>query len=124
MPRKGWVARREVPADSVYASDLVQKFINSMMWDGKRSTAQRIFYTAMERIAQKTNDDALKTFKKAVENCKPVLEVKTRVRKNIPLEESLAGFAEVPEDLEALKELRELLGSGDVGTAGAAAPAS
>ena len=78
MPRKGWVARREVPADSVYASDLVQKFINSMMWDGKRSTAQRIFYTAMERIAQKTNDDALKTFKKAVENCKPVLEVKTR----------------------------------------------
>ena len=78
MPRKGWIARREVPADSVYASDLVQKFINSMMWDGKRSTAQRIFYTAMERIAQKTNDEPLKIFKKAVENCKPVLEVKTR----------------------------------------------
>ena len=78
MPRKGWVSRRQVPNDSVYASDLVQKFINSMMWDGKRSTAQRIFYTAMENVAQKTNDDALKTFKKAVENCKPVLEVKTR----------------------------------------------
>jgi len=56
----------------------VQKFINSMMWDGKRSNAQRIFYGAMEQIAQKTNDDALKTFKKAVENVKPVLEVKTR----------------------------------------------
>jgi small subunit ribosomal protein S7 len=78
MPRKGWVSRRQVPNDSVYASDLVQKFVNSMMWDGKRSTAQRIFYTAMEQIAQKTNDDALKIFKKAVENCKPVLEVKTR----------------------------------------------
>ncbi len=78
MPRKGWVSRREVPPDSVYGSDLVQKFISSMMWDGKRSTAQSIFYSAMEQIAQKTNDDALKIFKKAVENVKPVLEVKTR----------------------------------------------
>jgi len=48
------------------------------MWDGKRSNAQRIFYGAMEQIAQKTNDEPLKTFKKAVENVKPVLEVKTR----------------------------------------------
>jgi small subunit ribosomal protein S7 len=78
MPRKGFVVRREVPADSVFGSDLVQKFINSMMWDGKRSNAQRIFYRAMEQIAQKTNDDPVKTFKKAVENVKPVLEVKTR----------------------------------------------
>ena len=50
MPRKGFVPRREVTTDSVYGSDLVQKFINSMMWDGKRSTAQRIFYGAMEQI--------------------------------------------------------------------------
>ena len=78
MPRKGGVTRRQVPPDSVYGSDLVQKFISSMMWDGKRSTAQRIFYSAMDQIGQKTNDDPLKTFKKAVENCKPVLEVKTR----------------------------------------------
>jgi small subunit ribosomal protein S7 len=78
MPRKGWISRRQVPNDSVYASDLVQKFINSMMWDGKRATAQKIFYTAMEQIAQKTNSDALQVFKKAVENCKPVLEVKSR----------------------------------------------
>ena len=78
MPRKGFVVRREVPADAVFGSDLVQKFINSMMWDGKRSNAQRIFYGAMEQIAQKTNDEPLKTFKKAVENVKPVLEVKTR----------------------------------------------
>ena len=78
MPRKGFVPRREVTTDSVYGSDLVQKFINSMMWDGKRSTAQRIFYGAMDQIATKTNDDALKPFKKAIENVKPVLEVKTR----------------------------------------------
>ena len=78
MPRKGFVPRREVPADSVFGSDLVQKFINSMMWDGKRSNAQRIFYGAMEQIAQKGNPDALAVFKKAVENVKPVLEVKTR----------------------------------------------
>jgi len=78
MPRKGWVARREVKPDSVYGSDLVQKFINSMMWDGKRSTAQRIFYGAMDMIAQKTNDDPMKTFRKALDNVKPTLEVKTR----------------------------------------------
>ena len=78
MPRKGFIARREVPADSVFGSDLVQKFINSMMWDGKRSNAQRIFYGAMDQIAQKTSDDPLKIFKKAIENVKPVLEVKTR----------------------------------------------
>jgi small subunit ribosomal protein S7 len=78
MPRKGFVARREVTPDLVYGESLVQKFINSMMWQGKRSTAQRIFYSAMDQIAQKTSDDPLKTFKKAVENCKPVVEVKTR----------------------------------------------
>jgi small subunit ribosomal protein S7 len=78
MPRKGFVPRREVAADSVFGSELVQKFINSMMWDGKRSNAQRIFYGAMEMIAQKNNGDSLTVFKKAVDNVKPVLEVKTR----------------------------------------------
>ena len=78
MPRKGFVSRRTVQPDAVYSSDLVQKFINSMMWDGKRSTAQRIFYGAMEQIGQKANDEPLKLFKKAVENVKPVLEVKSR----------------------------------------------
>ena len=56
----------------------MQKFISSMMYDGKRSTAQTIFYKAMDQVAQKANDDALKIFKKAIENCKPVLEVKSR----------------------------------------------
>ncbi|MFZ0639967.1 MAG: 30S ribosomal protein S7 [Candidatus Acidiferrales bacterium] len=78
MPRKGFVVRRKIPGDAVYGSDLVQKFISSMMYDGKRATAQQIFYTAMENVAQKTNSDALGVFKKAVENVKPLLEVKTR----------------------------------------------
>ena len=78
MPRKGWVLRRKIAGDPVYGSDLVQKFISSMMYDGKRSTAQTIFYDAMNTVAKKGNDDAFKLFKKAIENCKPVLEVKTR----------------------------------------------
>src|SRR5215467_10649001 len=78
MPRKRWVLRRKIPGDPVYGSDLVQKFISSMMYDGKRSTAQSIFYKAMDQVAKTANDDALKLFKKAVENCKPTLEVKTR----------------------------------------------
>src|SRR5499425_614223 len=78
MPRKGWVLRRKIPGDPVYGSDLVQKFVSSMMYDGKRATAQAIFYKAMDQVAKKSNDDAFKLFKKAIENCKPVLEVKTR----------------------------------------------
>src|ERR1700752_3048100 len=78
MPRKGAVSRRAPEVDSVYGNDLVQKFICSMMWDGKRSNAQRIFYGALDQMAAKANGDALTLFKKAVENVKPVLEVKTR----------------------------------------------
>ena len=64
--------------DPVYNSTLVEKFICSMMWDGKKNTAQAIFYESMEKIRERTSDDPLKLFKKAVENCKPLLEVKTR----------------------------------------------
>ena len=78
MPRKGHIAKRELISDPVYQSDLVNKFVNSMMWDGKKSTAQSIFYHAMKKLEDKGGDEALKLFKKAVENCKPVLEVKTR----------------------------------------------
>ena len=79
MPRKGHIAKREVAPDPVYGSTLVTKFVNSMMWGGKKSTAQGIFYEAMKNLEEKGGgDDALKLFKKAVENCKPLLEVKTR----------------------------------------------
>ena len=53
MPRKGHIAKREVAADPVYNSSLVTKFVNSMMWDGKKSTAQGIFYQAMTNLEQK-----------------------------------------------------------------------
>ena len=78
MPRKGRVERREVLPDPVYNSSMVHRFVNCMMWDGKKSVAENIFYGAMDRIRERNNDDPLKVFKKAVENCKPLLEVKTR----------------------------------------------
>ncbi|HEX4576817.1 MAG TPA: 30S ribosomal protein S7, partial [Edaphobacter sp.] len=78
MPRKGHIAKRETATDPVYGSTLVTKFVNSMMYEGKKSTAQSIFYQSMKNLEQKGGDEALKLFKKAVENCKPLLEVKTR----------------------------------------------
>jgi small subunit ribosomal protein S7 len=78
MPRKGHIAKRQVLPDPIYSSTLVTKFVNSMMWGGKKSTAQSIFYGALKQVEQKGGDEALKLFKKAVENAKPVLEVKTR----------------------------------------------
>src|ERR1700739_5060834 len=78
MPRKGHHAKAELAPDPVYSATLVTKFVNSMMWGGKKSTAQGIFYTAMTNLEQKGGSDALTLFKKAVENCKPLLEVKTR----------------------------------------------
>jgi small subunit ribosomal protein S7 len=78
MYRKGIVNRRVQATDPVYSSDIVEKFICSMMYEGKKSTAQRVFYGAMDQVAKKTNDEAIKIFKKAIENVKPLLEVKTR----------------------------------------------
>ncbi len=78
MPRRRRAEIREIQADPVYNSTLVEKFINSMMWDGKKMVAQGVFYEAMDLIRERTGDDPLKHFKKAVENAKPVLEVKTR----------------------------------------------
>ena len=78
MPRRRRIETREPLPDPVYNSTLVEKFICSMMWDGKKNTAQGIFYDSMEKIRERTGDDPLKLFKKAVENCKPLLEVKTR----------------------------------------------
>ena len=78
MPRRRRVDVREVLPDPVYNSTLVEKFICSMMWDGKKTVAQGIFYDAMEKIRGRSEDDPLKLFKKAVENAKPMLEVKTR----------------------------------------------
>ena len=78
MPRRREVPKREVPADPIYQSPLVTKFISCVMSDGKRSTAERILYKSFDIIKEKTGDDPLKTFKKAIDNVKPSLEVKSR----------------------------------------------
>jgi small subunit ribosomal protein S7 len=78
MSRRRRAEPRRIQPDPVYNSTLAEKFMNNMMWDGKKTVSQRIFYAAMDKIRESSGDDPLKVFKKAVENCKPVLEVKTR----------------------------------------------
>ena len=76
MPRKAHIVKREIVPDPLHQSTLISKFVNCMMYGGKKSTAQGIVYGALTIIEQKTADDPVKLFKKAVENVKPVLEVK------------------------------------------------
>jgi small subunit ribosomal protein S7 len=78
MPRRREIPKRDVPPDPIYQSPLVTKFISTVMSDGKRSTAARILYKSFDIIKEKTNDDPLKVFKKAIDNVKPSLEVKSR----------------------------------------------
>jgi small subunit ribosomal protein S7 len=78
MPRRRVVAKREILPDPLYNSQLVTKFINSVMERGKKSLAEGILYGALNRVAEKTQDDPMKAFKKAIENVKPALEVKSR----------------------------------------------
>ena len=78
MPRKGYVAKREVLPDPVYQSKVVTKLINNVMESGKKSLAQRIVYDAFDIVAEKTGKNALEVFNQAMENIMPVLEVKAR----------------------------------------------
>jgi small subunit ribosomal protein S7 len=78
MPRKGTIERRETSSDPVHQNQLVQKLINCVMYQGKASVAQGIVYDALDLVKQRSNDDPLKIFKKALENVKPALEVKSR----------------------------------------------
>jgi small subunit ribosomal protein S7 len=78
MPRRREIAKREVPPDALYGSPLVTKFINTIMLAGRRSTAERILYQSFDIIKERAGDDPLKIFKKAVDNVKPALEVKSR----------------------------------------------
>ncbi|SCZ82069.1 30S ribosomal protein S7 [Acidaminobacter hydrogenoformans] len=78
MPRKGNVPKREVLPDPVYGSKVVTKLINTIMYDGKRGTAQRIVYDAFEAVAEKTGRNALEVFEEALGNIMPVLEVRAR----------------------------------------------
>ena len=78
MPRKGYIAKREVLPDPMYNNIVVTKLINNIMLDGKKGVAQSIVYGAFEIIAEKTGKDAVEVFTEAMENIMPVLEVKAR----------------------------------------------
>lgn len=78
MARKTVVDKREILPDSKYNSKLVSKFINTIMKSGKKAVAERICYGAFDIIKEKTGGDPLKVFKTALENVKPVVEVKSR----------------------------------------------
>jgi small subunit ribosomal protein S7 len=78
MPRKGEVPKRAILPDPKYKSKLVSKFVNCMMRDGKKSVSESIMYGAFDIIEMKTKDPPLKVFEKAMENVKPIIEVKSR----------------------------------------------
>ena len=78
MPRRGAAPRREMAADPVYDSTLVTQVINKVLQRGKRATAERIVYDALDIVSEKTGGEALDVLKRAVDNTKPQLEVKSR----------------------------------------------
>ena len=78
MPRRGNIAKRDVLADPLYNSKMVTRLINSIMYDGKKGVAQKIVYDAFDIVKEKTGNDPLESFEKALENMMPVLEVKAR----------------------------------------------
>ena len=78
MPRRGNIAKRDVLADPIYNSKMVTRLVNSIMLDGKKGVAQKIVYDAFTMIQEKTGNDPLEVFQKAMENIMPSLEVKAR----------------------------------------------
>ena len=94
MPRKGHIAKRDVLPDPIYNSKVVTKLINQIMNDGKRGTAEKILYEAFDIVKDKTKQEPLDVFSKAMENIKPALEVKSRrvggSNVQVPLEVSSA----------------------------------
>tara|TARA_Y100000590_G_C15102247_1_gene781694 strand:+ start:35 stop:505 length:471 start_codon:yes stop_codon:yes gene_type:complete len=78
MSRKRRAPVRKIYSDPKYGSKIISKFINSLMYDGKRSTAEKILYTALEKIKKSKNEDPLKVFNSAISNVRPNLEVRSR----------------------------------------------
>ena len=78
MPRRGYIAKRDVLPDPIYNSKIVTKLINNIMLDGKKTVAQKIVYEAFEIVKEKEGKDALEVFEAALNNIMPVLEVKAR----------------------------------------------
>ena len=100
MPRKGFIAKREVLPDPIYNSKVVTKLINNVMLDGKKTVAQEIVYDAFKIVSEKTEKDALEAFEEALNNVMPVLEVKAR----------RVGGATYQVPLEIRPERRQTLG--------------
>jgi len=78
MARRRVAKKRVIIPDPIFHETLVTKFINSLMYDGKKSVAEKVFYDAMDMIKERRGEEGLDVFKKAIENIKPVLEVKSR----------------------------------------------
>ncbi len=78
MPRKGRVSKRTIALDSKYQDEVVSKFLNSLMRDGKKSKAEKILYGALQIVGEKTGKDSLEVFHKAVGNIRPAVEVRSR----------------------------------------------
>ncbi|TMK76289.1 MAG: 30S ribosomal protein S7, partial [Actinobacteria bacterium] len=78
MPRKGAASRREIDPDPIYQNQLVTQLINKVLLSGKRGLSERIVYKALEDISEKTANDPTITLKRAVENARPLLEVRSR----------------------------------------------
>ena len=78
MPRKGPVPKRDVLPDPIFNSKIFTKLVNQIMWDGKKSLAERICYEAFERIEKKTGKEAMQVFEEAMKNITPLVEVRAR----------------------------------------------
>jgi small subunit ribosomal protein S7 len=78
MPRRREVPKREILPDPLYNSQLISKFVNVVMRDGKKSIAESLLYKALKTVEERTTDDPMKVFKRAIENVKPAVEVKSR----------------------------------------------
>ena len=78
MPRRGAASKREVEPDPIYQNALVTQLINKLMRGGKKTLAERVVYQALDRISEKTANDPVLTLKKAVDNARPLLEVRSR----------------------------------------------
>ncbi|MDR3288220.1 MAG: 30S ribosomal protein S7 [Peptococcaceae bacterium] len=100
MPRKGYIAKREILPDPIYKNKVVTKFINQIMLDGKKGVAESICYGAFEIIREKTGKDPLEVFETAMKNVMPVLEVKAR----------RVGGANYQVPIEVRTERRQTLG--------------
>ena len=113
MPRKGPAPRRELMPDPVYHSVLVTQVVNKILLRGKRSVAERIVYDAMKVVEEKTGSEPLSTLKRAIENVKPQLEVKSRRATTLAIRWLVGYSRQRREKTMALRLANEILDAGN-----------